>query len=142
MKSLLSNSDWGRDLYSAIFCLLSVAGLLITWVLPGTIALRHLFLLAGLFSGLLFIFENRFELFRRPRAFWPLFLLASLFIWVIIHYSFFSMNPALERMEITGLWARTFVSAMLGVSVVLSLKKYPQLCFIFFMAIFLPQLSI
>ena len=46
------------------------------------------------------------------------------------------MNPALERMEITGLWARTFVSAMLGVSVVLSLKKYPQLCFIFFMAIF------
>lgn len=108
----------------SIFCLL------IIWVLPGTIALRNILIFSAAVSAVGIIYSNweEFKFFRLSLA--PIYLIIGLFIWVFIHYIYFSTNPELEFSEIKGLWVRALASAIaaLGFSIVFcttpSARKY------------------
>lgn len=115
-------------------CVASAMALLAIWVLPDTIALRHLLLLTGALSAALVIHRSGFLYHRRFLELAPLIALASLFLWVIIHYFAFSLNPELEASEIQSLWARAFLAAMMAIGVRISIATHPGLQPYFFAA--------
>ena len=115
------------------FC---VCALLWIWVLPDTIALRHILLGIGCISGIFLIKEN-IELFVRINSrIIPLYLMAGLFFWVGIHYLFFSLNPELELKEIHGLWLRSLAGFFMAIGFGISLYRSPQLQKYFYWSVF------
>jgi hypothetical protein len=114
----------------------SVCALLFIWVLPDTIALRHLLLGIGCLSGLVLIRDNRTFFIPFRTALIPLILLCSLFIWVGIHYLFFSLNPALELSEIRGLWFRAFAGVIMALGLAISIQKYSYFSKYFIFSLF------
>lgn len=122
--------------YSSWACLISVIALLVIWVLPNTIALRHLLMASGVISSLIIIFKTHFFRNRRVSDLLPLALIASLFIWAIIHFYFFSLNPVIERQELTSIWARSLTVSMIAIGLSISLRLYEQLRPYFFISLF------
>ena len=114
----------------------SVCALLWIWVLPGTIALRHGLLGIGCIAGILLIKEHWTKLSGAKLKLTPLYLVLSLFVWVGIHYLFFSLNPALELSEIKGLWVRSFAGCIMAVGFGISLSQHAHLRKYFYISIF------
>ena len=128
-----TNTDrvWAYTTMAAVFALLFI------WVVPSTIALRHVLLGIAFLSSLMVIKANA-ELFIRVKsAIFPLAVLSILFVWVGIHYVFFSLNPELELKEITSLWVRTALGFIAAIGLGISLRKYPELMKFFYFAVFL-----
>lgn len=114
----------------------SVCALLWIWVLPGTIALRHGLLGVGCIAGILLIRSSWPKLSSAKSNLIPLWLVASLFVWVGIHYLFFSLNPTLELSEIKGLWARSLAGCIMAIGFSISLSQYAYLRKYFYISIF------
>jgi len=126
--------------YLSVACVFSVVGLLTIWVLPNTIALRHVLLGIGVIAAFPIILKSHF--FYRE-SYWellPLWLLLSLFAWVVIHLSFFSLNFQLELKEFKTLWARAIFGAILAVALSIVLQKRANLRAYFFVALFIVSL--
>jgi hypothetical protein len=141
MQSIVSNQRHGHqtrnDRVWAYTTMAAVFALLFIWVVPNTIALRHVLLAIAFLSSLMVIKANA-ELFIRVKAaIFPLAVLSLLFVWVGIHYFFFSLNPELELKEITSLWVRTALGFVAAVGLGISLRKYPELMKFFYLGIFL-----
>ncbi len=122
--------------YCSIACLSSVVGLLAIWVLPNTIALRHVFLGIGFIAAIPLILKTQFLSRKSIWELLPLLLLLALFIWVIVHLTFFSLNVDLEFKEFKTLWARTFLGLILAVGLSIGLQLNPKLCPYFFLSLF------
>lgn len=123
--------------FSSIACLISVVGLLGIWVLPNTIALRHLFLGIGFISALAVIYKSDFFSKRKFLEFLPLMFLALLFIWALLHYLLFSLNPSLELQEIKSIWGRAFLGSVIAIGLSIALRVRKVLRPWFFIALFL-----
>lgn len=124
-------------------CVGSVAGLLSIWVLPNTIALRHVFLVTGFLSACWIIYRSSFFRGRSVQELLPLYALSTLFIWVIIHYLFFSLNPVLEAQEITSLWLRSLLCVVIAIGLRISLDEHEKLQPYFFIALwFVPLVNL
>lgn len=95
--------------------------LLALWPLPGTMAVRHLLLLAGLLVAIPVI-RDRTSLLRKLGA-WPVYVLFSFFLWLIVHLIFFAGNPAEQWHELTGDWLRSLIAAILGLALGLVLTQ-------------------
>lgn len=113
-----------------------VCTLLFIWVLPDTIALRNILLGLGAVVGILLIHQNSSYFFRPSLRLVPLYLVAGLFIWVLVHYTFFSLNRALELSEIKSLWLRVFGGALMAAGVACALKRNSNLQKYFFFSLF------
>jgi hypothetical protein len=122
---------WAYTTMAAVFALLFI------WVVPNTIALRHVLLVVAFLASLMVIRANAELLVRAKTAIFPLVVLSLLFIWVGIHYFFFSLNPELERKEISSLWVRTFLGFVAAIGLGISLRKYPELMKFFYLGVFL-----
>ena len=121
----------------AIASIASLIGLLLAWVIPNTIALRHLLLVTGSLTAICLIRFN-WDRFRSVNiSYLPLFSIFALFIWVLIHYTFFSLNPALELSEIKGLWVRSLLGTVAAIGLGISLVNFPSSRLYFYMACFL-----
>ena len=120
----------------AIASVTSIIGLLCIWVIPNTIALRHLLLVAGCLSALGLIRYNWARLKSVDARFLPLFCILGLFAWVLVHYTFFSLNRELELSEIKGLWMRSLVGAIAAVGIGIAIVKYAKLRLYFYLALF------
>ena len=120
----------------AHICLASVCALLLIWVLPNTIALRHALLGLGCISSAFLMKENwrYFDHFRVRLL--PIYLILGLFTWVLIHYSFFSLNQKLELSEIKGLWLRSFAGFIMAIGLAISIYKNAHLRKYFFISLF------
>ena len=114
----------------------SIIGLLFIWVIPNTIALRHVLLVCGCLSAIGLIRLNWDGLKTAGSKSFPLLSIFSLFIWVLIHYIFFSLNPELELSEIKGLWMRSLVGAIAAVGLGIAIVKYSRLRLYFYIALF------
>ena len=120
----------------AIASTVSVIGLLVIWVIPNTIALRHLFLVIACLSAIGLIRYNLGQ-FKIPNArIFPLGCIFALFIWVLIHYSLFSLDPQLELSEIRGIWMRSLLGAIAAVGLGIAVFKHSRLRFYFYIALF------
>lgn len=114
----------------------SVCGLLWIWVIPGTIALRHGLLAVGCIAGI-FLVKSRWGVLSRSRIhLLPLYAIAALFVWVGIHYNFFSLNHALEFSEIKGLWFRSFAGCMMAIGFAIAFYDHKSLRKYFYISIF------
>ena len=120
----------------AITSVASICGLLFIWVVPNTIALRHLLLILGALSAIGLIKANWVYFKKINSSFLPAFCLLGLFAWVLIHYSFFSLNSELELSEIKGVWMRSVIGAIAAVGLGISLTKYADLRKYFYVALF------
>jgi hypothetical protein len=141
MQSTVSNQRHGHQTHNdrvwAYMTMAAVFALLFIWVVPNTIALRHVLLAISFLSSLMVIKANA-ELFIRVKAaIFPLAALSLLFVWVGIHYVFFSLNPELELKEITSLWVRTALGFVAAIGLGISLRKYPELMKFFYLGVFL-----
>jgi len=124
----VSKADW--------LCVVCSSILLCIWVIPETIALRNIILILGFFSSL-FVIKQNWSIFKNDRTkLAPLLILSTLFLWVGIHYLFFSLNPDLELQEIFSLWTRTFLGFVLAVGLAIAMRKNSALLFFFYVAIF------
>lgn len=126
----------GGDRLLAYINMASIALLFFIWVLPETIALRHILLATSFFASLFIIYQNFTLLKRSVTSMLPLIFLGSLFFWVGIHYIFFSLNPELEFSEIQGLWIRVLLGYVAAIGLGISFRKYPSLLKYFYVAIF------
>lgn len=138
MNLIISQDKCER--YLSIACVFSVVGLLTIWVLPNTIALRHVLLGIGVIAAVPIIMKSQF--FRRESS-WellPLWLLLSLFFWVVIHLNFFSLNFQLELKEVKTLWARAILGAVLAIALSIVLQNRENLRAYFFAALFIVSL--
>lgn len=124
----------------AISSVVSIVGLLFIWVVPNTIALRHVFLVVGFLSaiGLIRYQWTYFKLAGFKII--PLFCIVSLFLWVLIHYYFFSLNPELELSEIKGVWMRSLLGAVAAAGLGIAIVRYSSLRVYFYIALFFTPL--
>ena len=120
----------------AIASVASTFGLLFIWVIPNTIALRHLLLVTGCLSAIGIIRYNWSKLRSLDGSYFPLLSILGLFIWVLVHSAFFSLNPSLEFSEIRGLWMRSLVGAFAAVGLGIAIVKYAKLRLYFYLALF------
>lgn len=102
-----------RDCVTSLI-LLASAGVLFIWTLPGTIALRHIFLITGFIAGLFFLKDYLAIIFCR--AAWPLLLFLSFYLWLLIHLLFFSSNFNLQISELLHVWMRCLLGIPLGLA--------------------------
>ena len=115
---------------------LSTFSLMLIWVLPNTIALRHFLLAIGAISGVLLIKENWSSFRSLKLQLIPLYSILGLFFWVGVHYYFFSLNPDLELSEIKGLWARTFAGSIMAIGFGVALCQFKDLRKYFYVGVF------
>jgi O-antigen ligase len=104
------------------FISFSAFGLLAIWALPETIAFRHVFIGLG-FIASLFYLKPRLNLLKSIGA-WPLWILLSLFVWLLVHLWFFSMQPSLQFGELRSTWARSLGVLPLGLALGLYLSSF------------------
>ena len=121
----------------AITSVASIVGLLLIWVIPNTIALRHLLLVTACISAIGLIRYHWAKLRLVNSSFLPLFCILGLFVWVLIHYTFFSLNPELELSEIKGLWIRALLGAVAAVGLGIAIVRHARLRLYFYVALFL-----
>lgn len=107
MKSIFTKN---KEFIAGIV-LISGAGLLFIWPLPGTIALRNLLLLTGGLSSIYFFSRDRVALRAAVTANFPLILF---FFWVVAHYFFLSNQKEMQWKELTGFWLRSAISTIMG----------------------------
>jgi len=122
--------------YLAKICLASVCTLLAIWVLPNTIVIRHVLLGIGFISGACLIQKNWASFNKFTTTLIPLYAILALFLWVAIHYVFFSLNPTLELSEIRGLWMRTLAGTITAIGLGIALSKNPNLRKYFYISLF------
>ena len=127
MKFLVKHNTIPHFFYSWIITVCA-CGLLVVWPLRDILFLRHLLLLLGSIASLPIIF-SLLEL-KNLKAI-PLIVLGTLFVWVLIHYAFFSLDRKIELYEIKGLWVRVLAAWILAIGLAISLKRFTNLRYFF-----------
>jgi hypothetical protein len=122
--------------YLSIACVFSVVGLLTIWVLPNTIALRHVLLGIGVITALPIIIKSHFFCNRTIFELAPILFILVLYVWVLIHLNFFSLNFELELAEVRALWVRAFLGSILAIGVSIAMRMHRNLAKPFFIALF------
>lgn len=130
MKFLVKHNTIPHFFYSWIITVCA-CGLLVVWPLRDILFLRHLLLLLGSIASLPIIF-SLLEL-KNLKAI-PLIVLGTLFVWVLIHYVFFSLDRKIELYEIKGLWVRVLAAWILAIGLAISLKRFTNLRYFFYFA--------
>ena len=118
-ESAHTPDSWGK--LNAWLILLCGAGLLAIWPLPGTIALRHVFLGVGFIASVYYLYRNRSTLLHRHA--WSFWLLMAFYGWLLIHLAFFSHEWDLQMAELSSLWMRTLLALPLGLSLGVLLSR-------------------
>ena len=103
---------WNKYFVFEWILVVSSSMLLAIWPLPGTIALRHLLLLMGFLSASQVIRKSKIDL-ATARC-WPVWVIFGFFGWLIIHLMLLSTDYPEQLREITGLWVRAFLAAVMG----------------------------
>lgn len=93
--------------------------LLVIWVLKETIALRNILLVSGFLIGLLYFVRayRAGSINLKNQNTWillPILLIPCLFAWMIFHYFYLSMNPALQLHELQSTWLRGALAWVMG----------------------------
>lgn len=116
------NLEWVVVILSSI--------LLGIWAVKGTIALRNILLVSGaLFSIYYVIQEWRYGDLKNQCTIWtllPVLLLALIFVWVVSHYLFFSIDPVRQFQELKSTWLRAFMASVIGFGTGLALRNHPN----------------
>lgn len=110
--------------------------ILFIWAIPNTIALRNILLVLGSINSVLIFFKNS-ELWIRVKNKWlPLFFLGMLYLWVLLHYHFFTLNQAIEWSEIKSIWIRAFAGCLIALAMPICFRRDKRLKKYFYLFLF------
>ena len=90
-------------------------------IIQNTIFLRNMALTVGAGIGAYLVYRNRHNLMS-PKAY-PVALIAMLFLWVLLHYLFFSTDVASQYRELTGIWKRILLAFLFALGLGFSVPK-------------------
>jgi len=100
------------------------------WAVKDTIALRNILLISGsLFSIYYIAREWREERLKEQCCLWtilPIILLALNFVWLIVHYLFFTLDHIKQLEELGSTWLRAFMASTIGLATGLVLRYHPN----------------
>lgn len=112
IKSMISNSDWPKTTLTFLAC-----SILFIWCIPNTIALRNALLFFGAINSIYLLISFRKQFDTPSRNYVPLALLGCLYLWAVVHYEFFSLEPQLELKELQSIWLRAFAGSLIAVAI-------------------------
>ena len=113
-----------------LFLIFLSSTLLGIWAVKDTIALRNILLVGGTLISIYYIAQEWRE--RRLKEQYTLFsvlpimFVALTFVWVIVHYLFFSLDPIEQFKEMKSTWLRGFMASIVGLATGLSLRNHPN----------------
>ena len=123
-----SNDRSRKNLEWAILILSSV--LLGIWAAKETIALRNILLFGGAPLSIYYIAQEfKHGDLKEQCDFWrvlPIFLLGLTFVWVLVHYLFFSIDSSQQLDELKSTWLRAFMATIVGLATGLALRNHPN----------------
>lgn len=101
------------------------------WVLNETIALRNILLILGALTSLFYIFKigkSQLHKIAISAGFscLPLIFIIMLFLWMILHFLFFSMNPELQFKELRSTWIRSLLAWIMGITCAVVVIRAPK----------------
>ena len=103
------------------------------WATVGTIALRNVLLVLTTALSIIYLtqwfraqpmsfLQNQFR--SSSILYWlPSALIMAMFIWVIVHYLFFSQFPQKQWDELTSTWLRSLMASIIGFACALALRR-------------------
>jgi hypothetical protein len=111
------------------------------WAVKETIALRNILLFGGAPLSIYYITQE----FKRSNLkeqcdFWrilPIILLGLTFVWVVIHYLFFSIDPVQQFNELKSTWLRALMSTIVGLATGLALRNHPNRLNLLWLGVFI-----
>lgn len=110
------------------------------WAAKETIALRNILLVVGFLLSIYYLAREWKEGNLKERlSVWkalPVLLLGLAFLWVIVHFLLFSVDPAQQWDELKSTWFRTFLACVFGIGTGLALSRYPNRLTILWLGIF------
>ena len=113
-------------------------GLLAIWPVPHTIAIRNILLVIGFFISLPVIWRSR-RLFTITKSL-PIIFIAFLFLWLLIHYQFFSWDSAAQLNELKSVWMRAFLAAWIALALALLMPFRQSWMYVIYLGILSPIL--
>jgi len=112
---------------SELTLLVTSSFLIAIWPMRDTIAARNILLVVCTLISMFYLYRNfRTLVWSRKQSIknWmPIILVALLFIWVLIHYFFFSYDPVAQLQELTSTWARSLMASIIGFTVGLIINR-------------------
>ena len=120
------------------FLAIIATGLLAIWAVPHTIAIRNILLVIGFFLSLPVIWRSR-RLFTITKSL-PIIFIALLFLWLLIHYQFFSWDSAAQLNELKSVWMRAFLAACIALALALLMPLRQSWMYAIYLAILFPIL--
>lgn len=113
---------------SVEWILLGLSSILIAiWPMRDTIAARNILLVLCTLISFFYLYKNfRVLVWNQKqsiKSWMPIILVALLFIWVLIHYFFFSRDPVAQLKELTSTWARSLMASVIGFTLGLIIKR-------------------
>lgn len=126
LKFLLPKAN-SKFEYLGLFLILMASVLLGIWATKNTIALRNILLALGSLGSIFYLatlyrkgdIKQQFSVFQLT----PLVLLAGMFVWVLLHYLFFSRLPELQFQELRSTWLRTFLGFIFAIGVGVAVRR-------------------
>ena len=112
--------------------------LLAIWPIPHTIAIRNILLVIGFFISLPVIWRSR-RLFTITKSL-PIIFIAFLFLWLLIHYQFFSWDSAAQLNELKSVWMRAFLAAWIALALALLMPLRQSWMYVIYLGILCPIL--
>jgi hypothetical protein len=132
-RDSINNLEWILIILSGI--------LLGIWAVKGTIALRNILLVLGsLFSIYYIILEIGDKKSKYDLSFWkllPLILIACSFLWVVVHYFLFAIDPVSQLDELRSTWLRALLASIVGLGTGLALRNHPNRLNLLWLGIFI-----
>lgn len=131
LQSLISQRNFKiQDPLGALLIALNTL-LLGIWVLRETIALRNILLVCTFFIGILYLVRvyRAGSINLKNQNIWiflPILLIPCLFAWMIVHYFYLSMNPALQLHELQSTWLRGALAWFTGGVCALAIVRTPS----------------
>lgn len=128
IKKIKSNKYLFRKKLEWILLFLS-STLLAIWAVKETIALRNILLVGGSLIAIYLISQELKTInLKRCCATWkvaPIILISLTFIWVIVHYLFFSLDPEVQFKELKSTWLRSLMAAIIGIATGIAVRNIP-----------------
>jgi hypothetical protein len=110
------------------------------WAVKDTIALRNILLVCGALLSSYYIFQElKYGHLKEQCTTWkvlPIIMLGLIFIWIVIHYLFFSVNPVQQLEELKSTWFRAFLASIIGLGTGLAIRSYPRRLNLLWLGIF------
>lgn len=125
---------WNKFLLTSLTYIVCI--ILFIWAIPNTIALRNILLFSGSIIAVIIIFLNHFHWLQIQRKWYPILALALLYLWVVIHYLFFSLNRELEFSELKSIWIRALAGSLIALVLPIAFQEDRALRRCFFLFLF------